>query len=987
MLSTTLLLSMREDAIAKTKDGVGPIPSNPFFGVGPITDATTDEVDSRLRRYEFDRWIESNYRKFDDTGNDIGPFTTAELSRSMHRGYPADEILTDMMRAIHRYFEFPKTNRIAVGLGGGHSGYTVCVQHLLNANDTDQKLYVDTPRPETAAASEAGFFRQSWAAQLIEMYRFSKEGDEQRIHFALKEGTIPKAETLVDQGISVFIGVGHETTGANSYSEIEIIELLNWLDGDPVNRHALFDATSMLGAMPWEHEVVRAVMAKCCLFMPFQKAIGGISGYFVASFTPQALALIERNQKNPSWAIPRQLKIAPPADLKRPLSGRRSVDAGPLYDPEQDKMLGGVINTYSVLAFAETTFGLLKAEKRVGSVTDLNKRSASNRSVVNEWVARNPLFKFVVEDAEKRGAAVTLLRVDDGAISASELHARIISRSKQILGYDGITHPNGEHEVGLDAARYVNAFPGTPGDYRAWIGGIREPEDIVALLEAIRYAYLRAKIVVIEEELTKRGEPIAYLPTTKVSNAVRKGTFKVLIADPVGLRYDDQGRLDHAEVAGYIAERGGVFHESSIEPTAIKDDGKIHFFYRPHLSTANEILVETSEGRYDALIVAATVVPPDANFCLGGVRIGIGTGNMRSRSWGGPNGEGGQAPLMNTPGINSRATAQMAFKALLRVMPDLPVDELHARVVANDFDTGRNLGEYPTEKLEGKRIAILGYGNIGRALARIAKAFNMKVTIYARLVHRESILAEGCNYAESAEVAAKDADVLSLHLGLGTHDEKTGKYSNEGIVGRNVLFGLKDGAVVLNYDRGELIDVMALDDALTLGKVRYAAIDADIFNTSDGIKGPMKPYLSLSVKHSNKLQLLPHAAADTDHPTRVAGAKQAVEQIIDAIRNHRVTNLKGSLPMGYISGGANIPQGVGKVTCADVARLAADKVRLNELRRVSEVISSIIGALDAAADTAHLDLIIERYRSTLALNAMRQHELFTACGLSGPPAV
>ena len=45
-------------------------------------------------------------------------------------------------------------------------------------------------------------------------------------------------------------------------------------------------------------------MAKCCLFMPFQKAIGGISGYFVASFTPHALALIEKNQKDPVLGHP-----------------------------------------------------------------------------------------------------------------------------------------------------------------------------------------------------------------------------------------------------------------------------------------------------------------------------------------------------------------------------------------------------------------------------------------------------------------------------------------------------------------------------------------------------------------------------------------------------------------------------------------------------------------------------------------------------------
>jgi lactate dehydrogenase-like 2-hydroxyacid dehydrogenase/phosphoserine aminotransferase len=986
MLSTAELKAARLDAIERTRAGAPAIPSNPFFGVGPITDATTDEVDSRLRRFEFDRWIEATYRKLDDKGQDIGAFTTAELSRSMHRGYPADKILTDMMRAIHRYFEFPKSNRIAVGLGGGHSGYTVCVQHLLNANDAGQKVYVDTPRPESDAAGASGFFRQSWATQLIEMHRFAEKGDETRIHFAAKEGAIPSAKTLADLGISVFVGVGHETTGANSYTSAEIHELLAWLDGDPENRHAVFDATSMLGAMPWPPETVRAVMAKCCLFMPFQKAIGGISGYFVASFTPAALALIERNQKNPSWAIPRQLKIAPPLDPKQPLSSKRSVDAGPFYDAEQDKMLGGVINTYSALAFAETTFGLLQAEKRVGSVVEMNRRSALNRETVNEWVSRNPLLGLVVEDIEKRGAAVTLLRVLDDAISSSDLHPRIIARSKQLLGYEGITHPNGEHEAGLDAARYVNAFPGTPGDYRAWIGGIREPGDITALLDNLQYAYLRAKIVVIEEELAKRGEAIDHEARNDASGAVREGTFKVLIADAVGLRFDGEGRLDHSEVAAHVAEKGGVFHEGSAGSAVIVDDGKVHFFYQPHLSTADEILAEAGDGQYDALIAAATFIPAGAKFRLGGVRIGTGTGNMGSASWGGPNGEGGEAPLMNTPGINSRATAQMAFKALLKVTPDLPVDALHARVANNDFDTGKNLAEYPTEKLEGKKIAILGYGNIGRALAKLARAFQMEVAIYARPAHRDNILAEGYAYAESPAAAAKGADVLSVHLGLGKQDPATGKFSNAGFVGGDILSALNDGAVLLNYDRGELVDVSALDAALASGKVRHAAIDADVFKTADGVTGPMKPYLALLDRHEGKLELLPHAAADTDHPTRVAGAKQAVDQILDAIRHRSVTNAKGDLPEGYVSAGARIPVGVGQVTSAELQRLAADKAALDELRKAGEAVLSVVGALDAVSDPAHRARIIERYRRLLAVSALRQQELLSAAGVMGPPA-
>ena len=120
------LKAQRQAAIAATSGGVPARTANPFFGVGPITDGAADEADSRLIKVEFEHWLEANYRKLDDKGRDLGPFTAAEIGRSMHRGYPADKFLLDMMREIHRYFEFPKANKMAVGLGGGHSGFTAC---------------------------------------------------------------------------------------------------------------------------------------------------------------------------------------------------------------------------------------------------------------------------------------------------------------------------------------------------------------------------------------------------------------------------------------------------------------------------------------------------------------------------------------------------------------------------------------------------------------------------------------------------------------------------------------------------------------------------------------------------------------------------------------------------------------------------------------------------------------------------------------------
>jgi lactate dehydrogenase-like 2-hydroxyacid dehydrogenase len=373
--------------------------------------------------------------------------------------------------------------------------------------------------------------------------------------------------------------------------------------------------------------------------------------------------------------------------------------------------------------------------------------------------------------------------------------------------------------------------------------------------------------------------------------------YKILICDLVGLKFGADGRPDSSEVQAHIASRGGLFHVGDQAGQKLQD-GKLHFFYMPELSTAPEILAVTSHGQYQAVIAAATFIPATSIFPLGGVRIGAGTGNMGSHSWGGPNGTGGAAPLMNTPGFNSVATAQMAFKALLRIRPDLPVDELHKLSLSGEFDTGKDLARYPTSKLEGQTMGILGFGNIGKQVAKIASAFGMAVKVYAREGHRTMIEASGYAYAASPQEAARGADVLSVHVGLGGG-------LNVGLVNAPILNALNAGAVLLNYDRGECVDAAALDQALERGQVSHVAVDADIFKNPDGsLTGPLVPYLPLAKKYWGRVHLLPHAAADTDHPSRVAGAKQAVDQIFESVLRKRVVNLKGDLPPGYVDGGA-----------------------------------------------------------------------------------
>nr|WP_250888701.1 2-hydroxyacid dehydrogenase [Mesorhizobium sp. dw_380] len=415
------------------------------------------------------------------------------------------------------------------------------------------------------------------------------------------------------------------------------------------------------------------------------------------------------------------------------------------------------------------------------------------------------------------------------------------------------------------------------------------------------------------------------------------------------MRLGSDGKPDPSEVRAHIEAKGGRFHAGALGDRADLEQGRLHFFYQPDISAGEELIEAAGDGRYDAVIAAATFLSAETVFPLAGVRIGAGTGNMGSRSWGGGGGEGGTAVLMNTPGINSRATAQMVMKAILKVLPDLPVDRLHERVARGDFDTGRELRDFPTEKLEGKTIAIIGYGNIGREVAKLGRAFGMRVVIHARPRHRDWIEAEGFVYAADLADAAEGADVLSVHVGLGKQDAQTGRYANAGLVGADVLSRMNKGAVLVNYDRGELVDVAALDEALSSGRVRHAAVDADLFkNVSTGsLSGPMLPYLDLVEKHAGKLELLPHAAADTDHPSRVAGAKQAVDQLFDVICHKSVTNAKGTLPPGYVSLGVTTPPGVGPVTADHLLKLTTGEC--SELADLSDRQSRLWKALADAA--------------------------------------
>src|SRR5690606_2660221 len=105
-----------------------------------------------------------------------------------------------------------------------------------------------------------------------------------------------------------------------------------------------------------------------------------------------------------------------------------------------------------------------------------------------------------------------------------------------------------------------------------------------------------------------------------MSDEERNRAFRVLICDPVGLSPDGEGRQDHSEVRQHIEAGGGVFHQGDVAQAGTLEPGKVHFFYQPDLSTEAELLPLTDSGQYDAVIAAATFIPKQSVFSLGGVR-------------------------------------------------------------------------------------------------------------------------------------------------------------------------------------------------------------------------------------------------------------------------------------------------------------------------------------------------------------------------------
>jgi D-3-phosphoglycerate dehydrogenase / 2-oxoglutarate reductase len=276
---------------------------------------------------------------------------------------------------------------------------------------------------------------------------------------------------------------------------------------------------------------------------------------------------------------------------------------------------------------------------------------------------------------------------------------------------------------------------------------------------------------------------------------------------------------------------------------------------------------------YDALIVRSST-KVDADVLAAGTnlkvvgRAGIGVDNIdiRAATMHG-------IIVMNTPQANAIATAELALAMML--VASRHVVPAHASLLAGEW----RRSDFTGQQLYRKSLGIIGFGRIGRLVAKRAQAFGMVVLAYDPFV-AEDVAQELGVILVDLEDLLPQADYVSLHTVISPE--------TFGMINAAAISQMKDGVIIVNAARGKLIDEQALADGLKSGKVKAAALDVYSVEPPAG-----NPLIGLpNVLH------LPHLGASTVEAQRDV-ATQIVDQLLDALRG---TDFRNTVNMPFQAG-------------------------------------------------------------------------------------
>lgn len=222
-------------------------------------------------------------------------------------------------------------------------------------------------------------------------------------------------------------------------------------------------------------------------------------------------------------------------------------------------------------------------------------------------------------------------------------------------------------------------------------------------------------------------------------------------------------------------------------------------------------------------------------------------------------------PVTNTPGVSTEATAEVTLGLMLAIMRRIPEGDRLCRTVGfNGWAPLFFLGR----ELTNKKLGIVGFGHIGQAVAKRAKAFGMDIYYTARTRKPAEIEASyDAKYLEFDELI-RTCDVVTVHT---TYNEST-----HHLFTKDTFEAMKKEAFFLNLARGPVVKEADLAAALQAGDIAGAALDVYEF----------EPQITEELKLLDNVVLTPHIG-NASVEARNEMAKLAVSNILNVLQHEK----------------------------------------------------------------------------------------------------
>lgn len=258
--------------------------------------------------------------------------------------------------------------------------------------------------------------------------------------------------------------------------------------------------------------------------------------------------------------------------------------------------------------------------------------------------------------------------------------------------------------------------------------------------------------------------------------------------------------------------------------------------------------------------------------------------------------------VFNTPGSNANAVKELVVALLiLAARPVIPAIQWARKMGGADvsLQTEKGKNHFDGTELQGKCIGVIGLGSVGSKVARAAYDLGMDVVGYDPYISVEHAwrLSNDIPRAESLDDVLNDSDYVTIHI---PYTEQ-----NRNLISAKELAKMKDGAVLLNYSRGGIVNDHDVCEALDSGKLRLFMTD----------------FSSPEVLNHDKTVVTPHLGGTTEE-AEVNGAKQAARTLRKYLETGNIVNsvnfptveMPFEAPLRLTLIHQNIPNMVGRIT-------------------------------------------------------------------------